>query len=91
MQGTFYRAVHSAHLSTALNGSRRPGRYSSADQPTLYLSSSREGVAAAMAAHGGLRAELFVLDVDVHADGIVDMRDAESLLERVSQLSGLSR
>lgn len=80
VQGTFYRAVDSAHLSTALDGSRRPGRYSSADQSTLYLSSSREGVAAAMAAHGGMRVDLFVLEVDVHAGGIVDLRDAWSLL-----------
>lgn len=77
--GTFYRAVSSAHRASALEGSRLPGRYSTAEQRTLYLSSSPEGVVAAMAAHGGVRDDLTVLQFDVHADGIVDLRDPAAL------------
>lgn len=73
--GVFYRAVNSAHRASALEGSRLPGRYSAAGQSTLYLSSSAEGVAAAMVAHGGVRGDLTVLTFDVHAEGIVDLRD----------------
>src|SRR4051812_32033580 len=50
IQGIFYRAVDAAQADTALAGSRRAGRYSAPDEPTLYLSASREGVAAAMIA-----------------------------------------
>jgi RES domain-containing protein len=48
--GRCLRAVDPAHREAALAGSRAAGRYSRAGTPTLYLSSSREGVAAAMIA-----------------------------------------
>ena len=73
--GVFHRAVDPAHRDQALDGSRLAGRYSAADQPTLYLSSSPQGVQAAMAAHGGARGGLDVMTFDVHASGIVDLRD----------------
>ena len=76
--GTLYRAVDAAHRADALAGSRGAGRYSSAGQPTLYLSSSRHGVAAAMAAHGGVDARV-VLGFDVDAHGIVDLRDPAAI------------
>jgi RES domain-containing protein len=76
VRGTFYRAVDPAFAAAALSGSRSVGRYSPADTPTLYLSSSREGVAAAMIKHADQRAaELSVLAFDVEADRIADLRD----------------
>lgn len=77
--GVFYRAVDGAYRASALDGSRLPGRYSAAGQPTLYLSASPEGVTAAMAAHGGARADLILLAFSVQADRIVDLRDPASL------------
>ncbi|GAB2527932.1 RES family NAD+ phosphorylase [Paramicrobacterium agarici] len=79
VRGTFYRAVDPAHRDAALAGSRSPGRYSRADEPTLYLSSSREGVAAAMIAHADQRAPaLEVLAFEVDVEAIVDLRDASA-------------
>jgi len=77
--GVFHRAVDGAHRAGALDGSRLPGRYSATGQPTLYLSSSVEGVAAAMVAHGGAQRDLAVLRFSVQADGIVDLRDPSAL------------
>ncbi len=77
--GDFYRAVDAAYGGQALDGSRLPGRYSAAGEPTLYLSSSPEGVAAAMTAHGGARRDLTVLTFTVEADRIVDLRDRHAL------------
>ncbi|WP_413320193.1 RES family NAD+ phosphorylase [Agrococcus sp. 1P02AA] len=78
--GRCFRAVHPAHRAEALAGSRSHGRYSRAHQPTLYLSSSPEGVAAAMIAHRGERtAEPVVVEIDVDARGIVDLRDHQAL------------
>lgn len=51
IEGVFYRAIDPAYRDFALSGSRTPGRYSRGDQPTLYLSSSPQGVEAAMQAH----------------------------------------
>ena len=79
VSGTFYRAVDAAHHGAALAGSRAAGRYSSAGQPTLYLSSSRQGVGAAMAAHGGVGQGRVVLGFDIDAHGIVDLRDPAAL------------
>lgn len=76
VRGRFHRAVDSRFRASALAGSRSPGRYSRADEPTLYLSSSVEGVEAAMAAHRGERAAaLDVVEVDVVASRVVDLRD----------------
>lgn len=71
----FYRALDPAHRDQALAGSRSAGHYSRADQPTLYFSSSPQGVQAAMAAHGGTRGDLEVMDFEVHAHDVVDLRD----------------
>lgn len=86
VEGIFYRAVDPTHLSLSLKGSRRPGRYSTADQPTLYLSSSPEGVEAAMKAHVSERAEhLQLVQVSVFSDNVFDHRD-----ERLRALAGVS-
>ena len=78
--GSFFRAVDPAYRATALEGARSAGRYSPPDVPTLYLSSSREGVAAAMIAHEDNRTpNLEVLQFDVEAERIVDLRDHEAL------------
>ncbi|WP_245580413.1 RES family NAD+ phosphorylase [Arthrobacter castelli] len=78
--GSFFRAVDPAYRDVALGGSRSAGRYSPPDVPTLYLSSSRAGVAAAMIAHTADRTtDLEVMQFDVEADRIVDLRDHEAL------------
>lgn len=76
LNGTFYRSVTRAHLDKALSGSVRAGRYSRADEPTLYLSSSPEGVEAAMQAHRtGDDDDRLTLAIAVTANRIVDLRD----------------
>lgn len=78
--GTFFRAVDPAYRDAALEGSRSAARYSPPDVPTLYLSSSRDGVAAATIAHSNERTPgLEVLQFDVEADRIVDLRDHDAL------------
>ncbi|MFT4235316.1 MAG: RES family NAD+ phosphorylase [Microbacterium sp.] len=63
-----------------MDGSRSPSRYSRADEPTLYLSSSREGITAAMIAHTDASTpELEVIELRVNADRIVDLRDPDAL------------
>lgn len=79
VEGTFYRAVDPQHREYALAGSRSAGRYSRADQPTLYLSSSPEGVEAAMIKHRDERSPaLEIVEVSVWAHRIFDLRDARS-------------
>ena len=74
--GSFYRAVNPAHQDAPLLGSRLAGRYSEPTQPTLYLSSSPQGVDAAMLAHTQGRVdELVLLKFHVEAHNIVDLRD----------------
>ena len=78
--GTFYRAVDARFVDSALRGSRSAGRYSPPDAPTLYLSSSPEGVDAAMVAHtDATTPPRELLTFDVHAERIVDLRDAEAM------------
>ncbi|WP_432398699.1 RES family NAD+ phosphorylase [Pseudarthrobacter sp. L19] len=78
--GTFFRAVDPAYQDAALAGPRSAGRYSPPDVPTLYLSSSRDGGAAAMIAHSNERTpELDVLQFDVEARRIIDLRDHNAL------------
>ena len=80
VRGTFYRAVDPVYEHAALNGSRSAGRYSPPDVPTLYLSSSREGVAAAMQKHADDRTpKLNVLAFEVRADRIADLRDSTAM------------
>lgn len=76
LSGVFYRAVDPDFRAEALRGSRGAGRYSSAAQPTLYLSSSREGIDAAMIAHqqANLPARE-VMAFEVQADLIFDLRN----------------
>lgn len=86
VEGVFYRAVDRAHLGSSLSGSRQAGRYSNPDQPTLYLSSSRAGVKAAMIAHASTRRpDLEIVEVYVRADHIFDLRD-----DRLRASAGLS-
>ncbi|RZT64024.1 RES domain-containing protein [Microcella alkaliphila] len=76
LHGTFYRAVAPEHHASALSGSRAAGRYSRPEQATLYLSATTRGVAAAMAAHGGMSRKIVVPFV-VTADQIADLRDSD--------------
>jgi RES domain-containing protein len=78
--GKFYRAIDPGLREFAIAGSRSAGRYSRADEPTLYLSSSVDGVEAAMIAHkDGRSADREIVEVDVEATRIVDLRDGDSL------------
>lgn len=80
VRGTFYRAINPEFREFAIAGSRSPGRYSRPDEPTLYLSSSAEGVGAAMIAHKQARsAALEIIEIDVEASAIVDFRDPAAL------------
>lgn len=78
--GRFYRAVSPAFAARALDGSRTDGRYAPEGTPTLYLSSSRAGVAAALTryAQDGAPAQQ-VLAFDVAARRIADLRDGRAM------------
>jgi RES domain-containing protein len=79
IRGTFYRAIDPSFREFAIAGSRSEGRYSRADEPTLYLSSSIEGVEAAMIAHRSSRSvALEIVEIHVEAAGIFDLRDASA-------------
>lgn len=76
LRGTFYRAIDPSFREFAIAGSRSAGRYSRAHEPTLYLSSSVDGVEAAMIAHKDARsAALEIVEIEVEAAGI-DLADA---------------
>jgi hypothetical protein len=80
VRGTFLRAVDPRFPEFVLAGSRSSGRYSRADEATLYLSSSVDGVRAATIAHGDARPDsLDIVAMDVEASGIVDLRDMSAL------------
>lgn len=80
IDGVFFRAVDERCRDRALSGSRATGRFSPPSTPTLYLSSSRAGVAAAMIAHEADRAApLAVLSFRVHATHIADLRDSDAM------------
>lgn len=79
--GRFYRAVAPGYEHNALSGSVRAGRYSRPHQPTLYLSASEAGVTAAMMAHAGLTEHRHVLQFDVNAADIFDLRASRALDE----------
>ena len=81
VSGLFHRALDPDHRASALAGLRSAGRYSRPEQPTLYLSSSVEGVAAAMGAHRAARGDLVVVTFEVRAKGVVDLRDGAALHE----------
>ncbi|WP_353111415.1 RES family NAD+ phosphorylase [Microbacterium sp.] len=80
VRGTFHRAVDPRFREFAISGSRSAGRYSRPEEPTLYLSSSVDGVEAAMVAHRDARsAALEILEIEVDGSGIFDLRDAAAL------------
>ena len=77
--GEFFRAVDPAFRTHVLAGSRTNGRFSSAEQPTLYLSATPDGVEAAMVAHAEQRAkELPIVTLHVTAERILDLRDVDA-------------
>lgn len=79
VSGQFYRAVDPRFIDSAVAGSRGPGRYSSAEEPTLYLSSSPEGVRAAMIAHRDERTPVLeTVEISVEADRIFDLRSSQA-------------
>lgn len=80
VRGTFFRAVDPAFRLRALEGSRSAGRFSQPAAPTLYLSSSPEGVAAALLAHTDPESPpREVLAFDVAASRIADLRDGAAM------------
>ena len=80
IHGTFYRAINPNFRKCAIAGSRGAGRYSRANEPTLYLSSSIDGVEAAMIAHQDAQvAAREIVEIDVEASGIVDLRNVGAL------------
>ncbi|NYD91053.1 RES domain-containing protein [Sphingomonas melonis] len=81
VRGRFFRAVVPGYEQNALSGSVRAGRYSRPHQPTLYLSSSEAGVTAAMMAHAGLTDRWHVLQFDVNAADVFDLRASRALDE----------
>lgn len=82
IEGVFHRSIGAGHRDRVLDGSVRPGRYSRADESSLYLSSSRDGAAAAMIAHTRENSpERVILPVRVAADRIFDLRDLKACAE----------
>lgn len=76
VEGLFYRAINARDAAHAIGGSRAAGRYSSASQPTLYLSATKAGVEAAMIAHKTDRdMDLLRIQISVRAEAIFDLRD----------------
>ena len=79
VSGTFYRTIDPAYRSSAIAGSRLAGRYSRADQPTLYLGSTVDGMAASIAVHKTNRAaKQEIIEIAVTAHGIFDLRNADA-------------
>lgn len=82
VNGTFFRAVDPAHIGAAFDGSIAAGRYNAGGQRTLYLSASREGVAAAMIKHTAPGdPERVIVAARVTATDILDLRDTLSCKE----------
>ncbi|WFP15740.1 RES family NAD+ phosphorylase [Citricoccus muralis] len=78
--GTFYKAVDVQYAHAVLDGSHAAGRYSSPDEPTLYLSASIEGVETAMIKHAARAPkQSALLTFTVEAQRIVDLRDASAM------------
>lgn len=88
VRGVFYRTIDPAYRSSVIAGSRYPGRYSSIDQPTLYLSSTHAGMEAAIRVHKANRSqEQDVVEIEVDADRIFDLRDDEACAKAGINLS----
>jgi RES domain-containing protein len=82
LRGIFYRAIDPQFREYAIIGSRSAGRYSRPAEPTLYLSSSIDGVEAAMIAHKDSRStSLKILEIEVEATGILDLRNPSAVAE----------
>ncbi|MGJ9373272.1 RES domain-containing protein [Nesterenkonia sp. CF4.4] len=80
VRGIFYRAVDPTFTQQALDGSHSEGRFSPRGTPTLYLSASREGVAAAMLAHTDSSSPVReTLSFQVTASRIADLRDRTTM------------
>lgn len=80
LAGTFYKAVDARYAATVLEGSHSPGRYSSPEEPALYLSSSVVGVEAAMIKYASRAAQQQVLvRFTVEAQRIADLRDVAAM------------
>lgn len=80
LRGIFYRAIDPQFREYAITGSRSAGRYSRPEEPTLYLSSSVDGVEAAMIAHKDARSSsLEIIEIEVESTGIIDLRDSSAL------------
>ena len=71
--GPCWRAVAMGAEGRVLDGTVRAGRYNRPGERTLYMSSSPEGVAAAMARYG--EADRALMRLMVEADRLVDLRD----------------
>ena len=83
LRGNFFRAIDPLFRKHAIAGSRAAGRFSRPDQPTLYMSSSVEGVETAMIAHASSRTvALEIIELEVEAGNIADLRNP-SLLARI--------
>lgn len=79
VDGTFYRTVDPAYKSSVITGSRLAGRYSSVEQPTLYLSATLEGMAAAIGVHKANRStNQEVIAVKVVGGPIFDLRNKDA-------------
>lgn len=74
LTGLCWRAVPTGGEQVALRGSIHSGRYNRPGQPTLYMSASPEGVAAAMARYG--EAERTLVPLRVAAERLIDLRCA---------------
>jgi len=80
VSGLFHRAVNPAFQADALDGSRVAGRYSGPSQRTLYLSSSPEGVEAAMTTRPPAHStDLVMLSFRVAAEAIIDLRNPDTV------------
>jgi len=76
VNGIFYRAIDPIYKDSVIAGSRLAGRYSDQSQPTLYLSATQEGMAAAIDVHKENRAaSQQIVQVHVRGGGIFDLRD----------------
>lgn len=88
VDGVFYRTIDTAYRSDAIAGSRLAGRYSSSEQPTLYLSATLEGMEAAIGTHRENRSsKQEVVEIEVVGDKIFDLRDMEACLAANIELS----
>ncbi len=76
VEGVFYRTIDPIYRDKIIAGSRLPGRYSTSEQPTLYLSATQQGMNAAINVHKANRStEKEVRRIKVTGDQIFDLLD----------------